>query len=43
MRRVITTLLAGAAILAAVLVTAASVRPAGATQEPTVTVYKGPT
>lgn len=43
MRRAITTFLAGAALLATVLITAASVRPAGASQEPTVTVYKGPT
>ncbi len=35
--------LAGAAVVACVLATAATVRPAGAEQEPTITVYKGPT
>ena len=43
MRRAITTFLAGTAVLAGVLATAAAVRPAGAAQQPTVTVYKGPT
>jgi hypothetical protein len=43
MRRVIMTVLGGVALLASVAATAATIRPAGAVQEPTVTVYKGPT
>ena len=43
MRRTITTFMAGATLLAGALVTVAAIRPSGAVQEPTITVYKGPT